>query len=75
MYVSVMMGVMAVLCEDYLEIVSLQHGFDSYNDMLYNGFVVDLEDEIAKIKHRPQSINTSKTVLSMHRQGLEPWTP
>ena len=61
--------------EDYLEIVALQHGFDSYEELRYNGIVVDIGDEIAKIKHRPQSINTSKTVLSMHRQGLEPWTP
>ena len=61
--------------EDYLEIVALQHGFDSYEELRYNGIVVDFEDEIKKIKHRPQSINTSKTVLSMHRQGLEPWTP
>jgi len=33
-----------------LEIAALQHGFDSYEELRYNGFVVGIEGEITKIK-------------------------
>ena len=40
------MGVMPVI--DYLEIVAIQNGFDSYADMKANGFYVDTENLLEK---------------------------
>ena len=33
---------------DYLEIVALQHGFDSYEELRYNGIAVDIEEKKQK---------------------------
>ena len=30
--------------EDYLEIIAMQYGFDSYKSMLEEGYYIDLED-------------------------------
>ena len=73
-YVSAI-WVMAILCEDYLEIVSLQYGFDSYNDMLYNGFVVDIEDEIAKIKTPSPKPKLQKQCFQCTARGSNPGHP
>ena len=34
--------------EDYLEIVAWQHGFDSYEELRYNGIAVDIEEKKQK---------------------------
>lgn len=37
--------------EDYKEIVALQHGFDSYEDMLCAGIVIDYESRAGAVTH------------------------
>lgn len=41
--ISTNMGVLAI--EDYLDIVAMQYGFDSYEDLQAHGFYIDLSEE------------------------------
>ena len=61
--------------EDYLEIVALQHGFDSYEELRYNGIVVDIEDEIAKIKTPSPKPKLQKQCFQCTARGSNPGHP
>lgn len=42
-FVSTNIGVIPV--EDYFDIVAMQYGFDSYEDLLAHGFYIDFSEE------------------------------